>query len=117
MTLLEALAALVILGTTAVGFLEVFHTSARTTRDAGEWVAVSAYAESVMERTKLDAPEPNATVDGPRGATARVESRPWSPGVNEIIVVVTSASGRRIELHRLARVAASGEAQGPRVPR
>ena len=54
MTLLEALAALVILGTTAVGFLEVFHTTARVTRNAGDWAQVTAYAESVMERTKLD---------------------------------------------------------------
>jgi len=102
MTLLEALAALVILGTTAVGFLEVFHTSARTARDAGEWAQVTSYAESLMEETKLDSADP-APVDAPRGMSARVETRPWAPGVSEVVVVVTSATGRRLELHRLTR--------------
>jgi Tfp pilus assembly protein PilV len=104
MTLLEALAALVILGMTAVGFLEVFHTTARTTRDAGDWAQVTAYAESVMERTKLDAPATGAAaVDAPSGASSRVEYSPWAPGVREVIVVVKSATGRRLELHRLTR--------------
>ena len=108
MTLLEALAALVILGTTAVGFLEVFHTTAGVTRDAGDWAQVTAYAESVMEQTKLDAPNADDSVDAPRGASARVETRAWAPGVNEVIVVVTSQSGRRLELRRLTRDAGSG---------
>jgi len=100
MTLLESLAALVILGTTAVGFLEVFHTTARVTRDAGEWAQVTAYAESVMERTKVDA---DAAVDAPSGVSARVETHPWAPGVTEVRVIVTSADGRRLELRRLTR--------------
>jgi Tfp pilus assembly protein PilV len=90
MTLLEALAALVILGTTAVGFLEVFHTTARVTRDAGEWAQVSSFAESAMERTKLGEGEAEIASDAPRGASARIETRPCSPGVTEVIVVVTS---------------------------
>jgi Tfp pilus assembly protein PilV len=102
MTLLEALAALVILGTTAVGFLEVFHTTARVTRDAGEWAQVTAYGESVMEGTKVGAGEVDPS-DAPRGTTARVETRPWAPGVSEVIVVVTSPAGRRLELRRLTR--------------
>ena len=102
MTLLESLAALVILGSTAVGFLEVFHASARATRDAGEWAQVTAFAESVMERTKLDSRAADA-VDAPQGASARVETRPWAPGIDEITVVVTSPSGRRLELRRLTR--------------
>jgi Tfp pilus assembly protein PilV len=101
MTLLESLAALIILGTTAVGFLEVFHTTARVTRDAGEWAQVTAYAESVMERTKVGGNVD--VVDAPRGVSARVETRPWAPGVSEVTVVVTSAGGRRLELHRLTR--------------
>ena len=109
MTLVEALAALVILGTTAVGFLEVFHSTARVTRDASDWAQVTAYAESVMERTKLRSP-PDDPADTPRGASARVESRPWAPGVNEVIVVVTSASGRKLELRRLTR---ESRAAGP----
>ena len=103
MTLLESLAALVILGTTAVGFLEVFHTSARVTRDAGEWAQVTAYAESVMERTKVTGADADAAADAPRGVSARVETRPWAPGVSQVTVVVTSGDGRRLELRRLTR--------------
>ena len=101
MTLLESLAALVILGTTAVGFLEVFHTTAHVTREATEWTQVTAYAESVMEETKVSGAD--AALDAPRGVSARVETRPWAPGVNEVTVVVTSADGRRLELRRLTR--------------
>jgi Tfp pilus assembly protein PilV len=103
MTLLESLAALVILGTTAVGFLEVFHTTARVTRDASDWAQVSALAESAMERTKLGEAEAEIASDAPRGASTRIESRPFAPGVTEVIVVVTSPTGRRLELRRLTR--------------
>lgn len=103
MTLLESLAALVILGTTAVGFLEVFHTTARVTRDAGEWAQVSELAESAMERTKLGETEADIASDAPRGTSARIEARAFAPGVTEVIVVVTSSSGRKLELRRLTR--------------
>ena len=104
MTLLESLAALVILGTTAVGFLEVFHTTARATRNASDWAHVTEYAESVMEATKADeAAAASTSVDAPRGVSARIEVRPWAPGVTEVIVVVTSAGGKRLELRRLTR--------------
>jgi Tfp pilus assembly protein PilV len=113
MTLLESLAALVILGSTAVGFLEVFHASARATRDAGEWARVTSYAESVMERTKLEVEQ--VAANAPRGTTAQVETRPWAPGVDEVVVVVTSAPGRRIELRRLTR-SHRGRELGPAGP-
>jgi|SRR5690349_4787079 len=104
MTLLESLAALVILGTTAVGFLEIFHTTARSTRNAEDWARLVAYAESVMEQTKVDAAASSAPgLDAPAGMTARVETRAWAPGVTEVIVVTTSRDGRRLELHRLTR--------------
>ena len=117
MTLLEVLAALVILGTTTVGFLEVFHTTARTTRDAGDWARITAYAESVMERTKLDVSGADAAADAPQGTSARIESRPWAPGVSEIVVVVTSATGRRLELHRLTRDASRDRSAATGAPR
>src|SRR5688572_13602688 len=103
MTLLESLAALVILGTTAVGFLEVFHTTARATRDATDWARVIAYAESVMEGTKTNGGAADGSVEAPRGVSARVETRAWTPGVSEVIVVVTSTGGQRLELRRLTR--------------
>ena len=114
MTLLESLAALVILGTTAVGFLEVFHTTARVTRDAADWAHVSAFAESAMERTKLGEEEVEIASDAPRGATAQIESRAFAPGVTEVIVVVTSSTGRRLELRRLTRLPNPVPNAGPR---
>lgn len=111
MTLLESLAALIILGTTAVGFLEVFHTTARVTRDAGEWAQVTAFAESVMERTKLVDSAGDAIADAPAGVSARVEARPWAPGVREVTVVVVSSGGRRLELRRLTREPMPGRAR------
>ena len=103
MTLLESLAALVILGTTAVGFLEVFHTTARATRNASEWAHVTELAESVMEQTKVEEPTQGVAVEAPDGIVARIETRPFAPGVTEVIVLATSASGRRLELRRLTR--------------
>jgi Tfp pilus assembly protein PilV len=100
MTLLEVLASLVILGTTAVGFLEVFHATSRATRNASDWTELSAYAESVMEATKLGAMDGG---DAPNGFAAHVETRAWAPGVSDVIVVATSRNGERLELHRLTR--------------
>jgi Tfp pilus assembly protein PilV len=113
-TLLESLAALVILGTTAVGFLEVFHSTARATRDARDSARVTAAAESVMEQTKVD--ERVATeLELPADVSAQVERRAWAPGVSEVIVVVTTRDGRRLELRRLTRVdGPAGSAGGPR---
>ena len=103
MTLLESLAALVILGTSAVGFLEIFHTTARATRAASDWARVTSYAESVMEQTKVDESTVGVQVDVPADVSASVERRPWAPGVTEVVVVITTREGRRLELRRLAR--------------
>ena len=116
MTLLESLAALVILGTTAVGFLEIFHTTARAARNADDWARVVAYAESVMEQTKVDATVA-APLYAPAGVSARVETRAWAPGVTEVIIVTTSRDGRRLELHRLARDASRGSLEATGTPR
>jgi Tfp pilus assembly protein PilV len=115
MTLLESLAALVILGTTAVGFLEIFHTTARSTRNADDWARVVAYTESVMEQTKAGAN--SAPLDGPAGLTAQVVARAWAPGVTEVIVVTTSRDGRRFELHRLTRDASRASLEPSATPR
>ena len=114
MTLLEVLASLVILGTTAVGFLEVFHATARATRNASDWAQLSAYAESVMEQTKLGVMD--GLADTPNGLAAQVETRPWAPGVSEVIVVARSRNGERLELHRLTHESAgtTGPSGGPR---
>jgi Tfp pilus assembly protein PilV len=117
MTLLESLAALVILGTTAVGFLEIFHTTARAARNADDWARVVAYAESVMEQTKIEVNSAAPTLDAPAGVSSRVETRPWAPGVTEIIVVTTSREGRRFELHRLTRSGSRASLESTGTPR
>ena len=111
MTLLESLTALVILATTAVGFLGVFHASARATREAGEWARATAYAESVMEVTKVLSPT-EIGLDASSKMSAHVETRAWAPGVAEVVVVVTTRDGRRLELRRLTRTERAGASPG-----
>ena len=110
MTLLEALLALVILGLSAVGYLDVYQASARSVRDAGEWTQVVALAESAMEGATLgDALQAQEAQGGTRRSTQSsgfgqdVTMRPWRPGVNEIVVTITSPRGLTFTLRRLAR--------------
>lgn len=108
MTLLEALLALVIIGLSAVGYLDVFQGSARSVRNAGEWTRMVALAESAMEGATLgDAlqAQQGALPDEDRAAGwgERIEVRPWRPGVNEIVVTVTAPRGTTFTLRRLAR--------------
>lgn len=108
MTLLEALIALVILSLSAVGYLDVFQSSARSVRDAGEWTQVVALAESAMEGATLgDAlqAEQGALPDEWRASRydQRVEIRPWRAGVNEVVVTVTAPRGTTFTLRRLVR--------------
>jgi type II secretory pathway pseudopilin PulG len=107
MTLLEALVALVILGLSAVGFLEAFQGTSRATRDAETWVQAVGYAEAAMERTKLGggaagAPFPDAL---PPGFARRVDVRPWpgAAGVAEVTVTIALPGGGAFVLHRLVR--------------
>lgn len=124
MTLLEAVIAVVILGLSAVGYLDIYRSSAAATRDAREWARLVATAETAMEGATLgDAVQARAGLpeavaeavagpqrddaarerDGPAPMRAHVEVRPWGEGVREIVVTVTSARGTRFVLHRLAR--------------
>jgi len=116
MTLLEAVIAVVILGLSAVGCLDLYRASAGAARDAGEWARVVAAAEAAMEGATLgDAAQARAGLPGGEAASARpaprqgealqtrVELRPWRAGVREIVVTVTSTRGVSFALHRLAR--------------
>jgi type II secretory pathway pseudopilin PulG len=105
MTLLEALAALVILGASAAGFLGVFQNSARSVHAAEEWNRVSAAAESALEdavRAARAGPaiSPSSSV---AGVETRVELRPWSSRVDDVVVQLTLADGRAMTVHRLVR--------------
>ena len=101
MTLLEALAALVILGLTAVGYVSLMHESSAAARRADASSQVVAYAESSLaEAVASDARDLTPL---PAGLVRRVERRPWRAGLDELVVSVKSGEGAFVELHRLVR--------------
>lgn len=103
MTLLESVVALVILGLSAVGFLEVFQGASRSTQDAQAWVAAVSYAEEGVEAAKIG----GAALVGSQLAAApgrmsrRIELRPWRGRVSDVVVTVTLPAGQQFTLHRL----------------
>lgn len=106
MTLLEGMVALVILGLSAVGFLELFQGGARSTRDAEAWTRAVAFAESGMEAALIggdvrrDAENQSESGD----LTRRIEVAQWRSRVDEIRVTVTGSNGAVFTLRRLRRV-------------
>ncbi len=100
---------MVILGLSAVGFLDLFQSSARSIRDADEWTRTVAIAESTMEAATLgDALQAqqaagNGDSAGQSRFERRVEVRPWRNRVQEIVVTVTSPRGTIFTLRRLTR--------------
>lgn len=107
MTLLEGIVALVVLGLSAVGFLDVFGASAATAARAAVINQVVAEAEAGIEAAALgDATQAQDALAGTEGTFGRrVETRPWGavPGVTEVIVVVTPPGGAPFEVRRLVR--------------
>lgn len=100
----EALVALVILGLSAVGFLDAFQGSSRATRDAHAWAHAVSYAEAAMEETKLGVTVlPSESLPG--GFQRNVAIRIWSdsPAVQEITVSIAFPDGRTLVLRRLVR--------------
>jgi type II secretory pathway pseudopilin PulG len=106
MTLLEALVALVILGASAAGFLGVFQNGARSVQSASAWNRASAAAEAALEESVRAAKEgtvPNLAPDAVAGVETRVDTRPWSGTVDDVIVRVSLPDGRAMTVHRLVR--------------
>jgi type II secretory pathway pseudopilin PulG len=108
MTLLEAVAALVIVGLSAVGWIGLAQGTQRTTRDAIVWERVVSTAESAMEAALLATSSPgvlspDASSDGLR---TTVTVRPHAPGISEVIVTTVAPDGTPFVLHRLVRDAA-----------
>lgn len=107
MTLLEALVALVILGSVAVGMLEVLAGTTRVASSAEHWSRAVAYAEQGMETLKIDstvrATAAVERLDG--GFTRQVHERPWSqPGFVVMTVDVGLPGGGHHTLVRLRAV-------------
>ena len=107
MTLLEALVALVILGTSVAGVLGVFQNGARSVQSADAWNRASVAAESALEeavRARLEGTTLTApATDGEPGLETRVEVQPWRGTVEDIVVRVTLPDGRAMTVHRLVR--------------
>ena len=100
MTLLESIVALVILGLAAVGCLELFQRATVATRDTAAWSRAVAVAELSMEQTVLRTAVSSDTVNGMR---RRIEIRPWTNGLREIVITVDvpPPAGASVVLHRL----------------
>jgi Tfp pilus assembly protein PilV len=107
MTLLEGAIALVVLGLSALGFLDVFRSGASTAARAREVTEVVALAVSAMEASSLGDVVIARDALGAADPTVsrRVEAHAWAgaPGVTEIVVVVTPKDGAPFELRRLVR--------------
>ena len=101
MTLLEALAALVILGVTAVGYVSLMQESSAAARRADASSQVVAYAESSIAEAVVGGNRELSPL--PAGFVRRVERRPWRAGVDELVVSVKRGDGAFVELHRLVR--------------
>lgn len=103
MTLLESVVALVILGLSAVGFLEVFQGASRSTTDAQAWVTAVSYAEEGVEAAKIGGAALVASerAAAPAGMSRRIELQPWRGRVADVVVTITLPGGQRFALHRL----------------
>lgn len=107
MTLLEALVALVILGVSAVGCLEVFQGGSRSLRLAADWQLAVAMAESTMEVALVAGAGLGGEAKGDASGEPferAVSVRPWGDGLSEVVVDVRGPGGVRFELRRLVRV-------------
>lgn len=103
MTLLEALVSLVILGISAVGWLDVYQSGARALHQAGEWQRTVAVAEAAMESALLgDALQSQVAMAGSDETfTRRVEVLTRSDGLDELVVTVESPRGILFSVSRL----------------
>jgi type II secretory pathway pseudopilin PulG len=104
-TLLEALVALLILGLSAVGYLDVFQGGASAVAVADDWTQTVAVADAVLEAATLgDAVQAQSAVQGIDSRYAHTaEARPHASGLVDLVVTVTSPRGTRFTVHRLMR--------------
>ncbi len=105
MSLLEAIAALVILGLAALGFLTAFDGAASAARRADASGRLVAWAESTLSDAATT-PERRAerAVRDTLDMTRRIEVREWRHGIAVLVVTVSSDAGGTVQLRRLVRV-------------
>lgn len=114
MTILEGVIALVVLGVSAVGYLDVFRGGADATSRAAGWTRAVSVAEAAMEAASLGDPLQAQQVLGAAdpGVERRIEARPWGnvAGLTEVVVTVRVPGTPEFTLRRLVR---DGRSQGP----
>ena len=105
-SLLEALVALVILGVSAVGYLDVFQSGVASAIRSNEWTRLVAEAEAVVEAASLgDALQAQQALAEPdSGWERQLQVRPFAADLSELVVTVTSPRGTTFTVHRLLRV-------------
>jgi type II secretory pathway pseudopilin PulG len=105
MTILEGVIALVVLGLSALGFLDVFRGGVEATSRAAGWSQVVQVAEASLEAASLGDPLQAQGAVGPEvpGMERRVEARAWAPGVIELVVTVSAPGTPPFTVHRLVR--------------
>lgn len=103
MTLLEALVALVVLGLSAVGYLEVFQAASRSGRATAEWIVASARAEAAIE-DGVAARRRGVPVAGALDNATRVEAIPAGRSLEDVVATVRLPDGQRLVVHRLVRI-------------
>jgi len=104
MTLLEALTALVILGLSVTGFLELFGGAASAARRADVSSHLVIQAESALDEVAARGGDARELAPTPPGIARRVELRPWRrAGIAELVVTVRNTEGDSVQLRRLVR--------------
>lgn len=106
MTLLEAVVALMVLGLSAVGFLDVFRAGSTTAARAAGTAQVVAAARSALEAASLgDVVQAQEVLPADTALGRTIEARPWEPlpTVTEVIVTITPRTGAPFEVRRLVR--------------
>lgn len=110
MTLLEAVVALMVLGLSAVGFLDVFRAGSTTAARAATTAQVVAEARSAMEAASLgDVVQAQVVLPTDTAIGRRIDARPWQPlpALTEVVVTITPRDGAPFEVRRLVRTPAA----------
>ena len=102
MTLLEALVALVVLGLSTVGYLEVFQAATRSGRATGDWIAAAARAEAAME-DGVAARRRGLVAPAVRDGATRVDVVPLGGSLEDVVATVRLPDGQVLVVHRLVR--------------
>lgn len=104
MILLEAAVALLIVGLSAAGYLELMQASSQALREARRWQTAAALAESYAEAALAGRQrELLPPFSPPPGYQVTTEERRVAPRLDEVAVTVVLPDGQKLVVRRLAR--------------